>query len=287
MSVVRRSDCLVSCGWFLAFAMYMVQACFLMKFLEEHTTTNSNLYWIGVGLYLAFAVAVWVVLCRSKCYAETNDEVWLVWGFWFIYILLYMISVGIIFGEVAHKLKKSETYGPNFLKSILSIAPALLVLVLHLVISPSYRSGVLSLSVIAALNLFDGIEMLEIVLMQNEREDFNLDDSVENWIIAFACLSFLVTSLGLARNKFVGNDTIEVRSNGGAVCLGLFEILFTNVPFLALRVYVWHECGYEASIFIAKNIVSLVVGFVEFGIACKCCTCESVNDVGRIPNHFA
>jgi hypothetical protein len=245
-----------------------------MKFLEKHTTTHSNLYWIGVGLYLALFVAVLIVVCKSKGYAETNDEAWWVWGFWFMYILLYMISVGIIFGEVAHKLKKSETYGPNFLKGILSIAPALLVLVLHLVISPSYRRGVLSLSVIAALNIFDGIEMLEIVLMQNEREDFNLDDSVEKSIIAFACLSFVATSLGLARNKFVGNDTIEVRSDDGAVCLGLFEVIFTNVPFLALRIYVWDHCGYEASIFIAKNIVSLVVGFVELGIACKCCTCE-------------
>ncbi|CAB4000258.1 Hypothetical predicted protein [Paramuricea clavata] len=178
MAAAHRSDCLVPCGWILAFAMYIIQACFLMKFLEKHTTTHSNLYWVGVGLYLALFVAVLIVVCKSKDYAETNDEAWWVWGFWFIYIVLYIISVGIIFGEVAHKLKKSETYGPNFLKSILSIAPALLVLVLYLVISPSYRGGVLSLSVIAALNLFDGIEMLEIVLMQNEREDFNLGDSV-------------------------------------------------------------------------------------------------------------
>jgi hypothetical protein len=159
---------------------------------------------------------------------------------------------------------------------MLCIAPALLVLVLQLVISPSYRKGVLVLSVFAALNLFDGIEMLEIVLMQNEREDFNLDDSVEKWIIAFACLSFIVTSLGLARNKFngTGANTVEERGNGLAVCLGLFEILLTNVPFLVLRIYVWDHYGYEASIFIAKNIVSLVVGLVEFCIACKCCTCE-------------
>ena len=271
--MATRSNCLVALGWFVAFSMYIVQACFLMKFLEEHTTTHSNLYWIGVGLYLALFAAVLVVVCKSKeGYAETDDEVWWVWGLWFIYIILYVISVGIIFGEVFDKLKTTETYGPNFLKAILCLTPALLVLVLQLVISPIHRRAVLSLSVIAALNLFDGIEMLEIVLMQNEREKFELDESVQKSIIAFACLSFLVTSLGLARNKF--KETVEERSNGGAVCLGLGEILFTNVPFLVLRIYVWIDCDYEASIFIAKNILSLVIGFIEFCIACKCCTCE-------------
>lgn len=93
-------------------------------------------------------------------------------------------------------------------------------------------------------------------------------------IIVFACLSFVFTSLGLARKKFTDDDTVEERSNDCAVCLGLLLILVTNVPFLGLRIYVWADCGYEASIFIAKNIVSLVVGLVEFCIACECYTCK-------------
>ncbi|CAB4028045.1 Hypothetical predicted protein [Paramuricea clavata] len=279
--MVQRSECLVPCGWLVAFTMYIVQACIFMKFMEQHTSTASKVYWIGAGVYLAFAVAVLIVVCLSKGYAETDNQVWLVWGFWFIYILLYMISVAMIFGKVAHKLKESETYGPNFLKATLSIAPALLVLVLQLVISPSYRRGVLMLSGFAALDLFDGIEMLEIVLMQNEREHFDLDENVEKVIIACACFSFLVTSLGLARNRFdKDTDTVKERDDPKAVCLGLFEILLTNVPFLVLRIYVWADCGYEASIFIAKNIVSLVVGLVEFCIACKCCTCHGTHNKG-------
>ena len=248
-----------------------------MKFLEEHTTTRSNLYWIGVGLYLAFALVVTVVLCVTKGYAKTDDEAWIVWIFWFIYIVLYMSAVALIFGLTTHKLDKSETYGPNFLKIMLCTAPALLVLVLQLAISPAYRKDVLSLSVFAALDLFDGIEMLEIVLMQNEIDDFELDGPVEKAIIAFACISFVVTSLSLALNKLDGDSVIETRGdsdNPVALCLGFCEILLTNVPFLVLRIYVWADYGYEASIFIAKNIVSLVVGLVEFCIACKCCTCE-------------
>ncbi|XP_028399887.1 uncharacterized protein LOC114523223 [Dendronephthya gigantea] len=270
----QRSECLLLLGWLVALGLYITQACVLMKFLVEHTTTNSHLYWIGVGVYLLFALIVFVTLCCTKGYAQEPDEIWNVWFFWVVYIIIYIISVGLIFGEVAHKLDKSQTYGPNCLKITLCIAPALLVLVLQLVISPSYRKGVLALSVFAALDLFDGIEMLEIVLMQNEWEEFNLDESVEKWIITFACLSFLITSLGLTINKFDGESTVEEKSNRKAVCMALFVILFTNIPFLVLRVYIWVDCGYEASIFIAKNVVSLVVGFVEFFVACRCCTCE-------------
>ena len=272
--MAERSKCLVPCGWFLAFAMYMVQACILIKFLDEHTSTGSKFYWIGVGIYLVFAGIVAYFAWRYNGYADSDRGVWIVWGLWFIYVLFYTISVALIFAQIAHELEETDTYGPNCLKSALSIAPALLVLVLQLVISPSYRRDVLSLSVFAALNLFDGIEMLEIVLMQNEREDFDLDDNVEICIIAFACLSFLVTSLGLARNKFNKDGRVEERDNKLAVCLGLCEIFLTNVPFLGLRIYVWVDCGYEASLFIAKNVVSLVIGLVEFFIACKCCTCE-------------
>ena len=272
--MVHRSKCLVPCGWLLAFAMYLVQAAIFMKFLDEHTTTASRYYWIGFGIFLAFAVLVGFFAWKYDGYADSDKGVWIVWGLWFTYIVLYMISVAMIFGQIAHKMKKTETYGPNFLKSTLSIAPALLVLVLQLVISPAYRRAVLLLSVIAALNLFDGIEMLEIILMQNEREDFDLDESVEKLIVAFACISFLVTSLGLARNKFNHEGTVEERNSKKFVVFGLCEILFINVSFLVLRIYVWLDCGYEASIFIAKNVVSVVVGFIEFFIACKCCTCE-------------
>ena len=275
MPKVYRSKLLVPLGWLAAFALYIIQSCILLKFLVEHTDSNhSNLYWIGLGIYLVFAVVVIFAVWKADGYAETNKKVMWVWGFWLIYILLYTISVGIIFGEISHKLDKSKTYGPNFLKAILCITPALLVLVLQLVISPSYRKEVLGLSVLAALDLFDGIEMLEIVLMQNDFVDFDLHDGVVKCIIAFACVSFVLTSLGLFRNKFDDVDTVEKRSHRIAICFGLAAILFTNVPFLALRIYIWLDSGYEAAIFIAKNVVSLVVGLVEFGIAWRCCTCE-------------
>ena len=276
MPEVYRSKFLVPLGWFAAFTLYIVQACVLIAYLVEHT--GSKLWWIGVVIHIALAVVASIALWKADGYAQTDREVLCVWGFWCIYIVLYTISVAVIFGETSHKLDKSETLGPNFLKAILCIAPALLVLVMQLAISPSYHKEVLALSVLAALDLFDGIEMLEIVLMQNDWAEFKLSDTVETCIIVFACLSFLLTSLGLFRNKVDDVNTVKKRSNKLAVCFGLTAMLLTNLPFLVLRVYIWVDSRYEAAIFIAKNVVSLVLGLVEFGIARHLCSCGYKKD---------
>jgi hypothetical protein len=171
--------------------MYAVQALILMKFLVEHT--GNRWYWIGLAFYVILVfVAIAVAGDLNGC-ARKDEDVSKVWAIWLAYIVIFTTSVALIFFQVAEKLEQSHWLSPNVLKSVLCITPALLVLVPQLTISRSHRKSVLSLSVFAALNIFDGIEMLEIVLMQNEREDFNLDDSVsvEKWIIGFACLSFL------------------------------------------------------------------------------------------------
>ena len=140
-------------------------------------------------------------------------------------------------------------------------------------ISRTHRKAILSLSVFGALNIFDGIEILEIVLMQKERQDFHLGDAIETAIIVFALLIFLVTSVGFTRNKLVRSGKIvinRVYEDENPVSPTLMEVLFTNVSFLVLRFVVWYKFGYEAAIFIAKNIISLGIGVVEFWIAGNC-----------------
>jgi hypothetical protein len=97
---------------------------------------------------------------------------------------------------------------------------------------------------------------------------------MDHWLRMFK-LS-IVTSLGLARNKFVRRGKIVQRDDEDAVCCmvycthwTLLEILFTNLSFLVLRIIVWVYCGYEASIFIAKNLISLGIGVVEFGVVAR------------------
>ncbi|CAB4000261.1 Hypothetical predicted protein [Paramuricea clavata] len=208
------------------------------------------LYWGQVGLLVSilaiphdflFFVPAFVFTCiflRQHWAAKHADEdrsIWYVWAIWGTYIVAYVVVVAVIFGTVAKDLTEED-------------------------------------ALVAALNIFDGIQMLEIYLMQNERhfdfdsatEDlkdfltqnggdqterlkdflmrserpFDLNSETEVCIIVFACICFLLSSFGLVRNKFGANGEVKERETTSAV-FGLLEIFGTNFPFLVLRIVIW------------------------------------------------
>jgi hypothetical protein len=271
-SGAERSPRLVKVGWIAFFLLYCVQAVLLTLILWLNMGDPWYLLWI---LWFVPAI-IYIIHCfydkkaRRFKYADRDEDIWDVWFSWGLYIVAYVITVGMIFGKVAHKLTKEDDLGINALLGTLSLTPGLLILLLQLTICPSYRKPVLSLSIFAALNIFDGIEMLEIFLMQKEA-DFDLHKDLEICIVVFACFCFLLSPFGLLRNKFMPNGVVKERKET-SMFLGPLEIIGTNLPFLVLRSIIWHK--YEAALFIAKNSVALVIGAVEFLILKGKCKCE-------------
>ena len=264
MAEQSRTKWVVIFGWCLTLALYLVQACILIVLVGQHHDRGALVACIVLYLLVFIPLAVFFRRNSESGYASKDKEIWCVWAIWGTYIIAYVVTVAMIFCKVADKLTKEDDLGINALKGTLCITPALLILLLQLAICPSYRRPVLSLSIFAALNIFDGIEMLEIVLMQNEGH-IDLNSGTERSIIAFACMCFFLSPLGLVRNKFGDNGEVKERKETSMI-LGPIEIIGTNLPFLILRSVVWGVHKYEASVFIAKNIVSLVVGLVEFCI---------------------
>ena len=264
---MSRSKCLIGVGLFVYFTLYIVQASILVNFMADHI---NKFLWGYVIFFLPSLVLLGCYLIKCSC-AKNDDQLSVVWLIWATYIPPFLVAVAVIFAKVVQHLDIDKTFGPNALKGTLCITPALLVLLLYLTICPTYRKSILSISVTAALDIFDSIEMLEIILLQNERDDFQLSNDLKIAIIAFACGCFLISPLGLARNK-MDDDEIKERK-GTSILYGLIQIFCINLPFLILRLIVWFDCGYEASIFIAKNIISLVISVIEIGVLCECCTC--------------
>ena len=263
---VQTSPVLVCLGWLTLSMLFLAQVILLTAFLETHFTKG----WLVWPLLFLPAIVLFICFrcCTSK-YANNDKNILCVWVIWGAYIFAYIITVGTIFGTFAHKLTKDDTLGINALIGTLCITPALLVLLLQLTICPSYRKHVLSISIFAALNIFDGIEMLEIFLMQKEA-NFDLNKETEMCIVVFACFCFFLSPFGLARNKFKKKGVIEARKKT-SMLLSLLEIIGINLPFLVIRAVIWHK--YEAAIFIAKNIVALVIGTLEFLILKGTCQC--------------
>ena len=264
---MSRSKCLIGVGLFAYFVLYFVQASILVNFMADHI---NKFLWFYVVSFLP-SILLLVYYLRKCSYADDDDKLSTVWLIWATYIPAFLVAVAVIFSKVVHHLDSDQTFGPNALKGTLCITPALLILLLYLTICPTYRKSILNISVTAALDIFDSIEMLEIILLQNERDDFQLSNGLKIAIIVFACTCFAISPFGLARNK-MDVDEIKERQDT-SIWYGLIQILCINLPFLILRLIVWFHCGYEASIFIAKNIISLVISVIEIGVLCECCTC--------------
>ena len=268
----ERSPALVKLGWLAFFLLYFVQVVLFTLILAFRMGDPWYMLWflwfvpaIGYVYYAFYDTAA-----KGFKYAEQDQDIWAVWLSWGLYIVAYVITVGMIFGKVAHKFTKDDVLGINALLGTLCVTPGLLILLLQLTICPSYQKPVLSLSIVAALNIFDGIEMLEIFLMQKEA-DFDLGKDIEICIVVFACFCFFLSPFGLLRNKFAANGEVKERKET-FMFLGPLEIIGTNLPFLVLRALIWHK--YEAALFIAKNSVALVIGAVEFLILTGKCKCE-------------
>ena len=212
------------------------------------------------GLFIPAFVSFWYFFKSAKSYAANDTTIRGVWITWGLYIVAYVATVAMIFATFAHDLTKSDILGINALVSTLCMTPVLLILLLQITISPSYQKPVLLSTIFAALNLFDGIKMLEIFLAQNEA-DFDLNTATEISILVFACICFILSPFGLVRNKFMADGVVKARKET-SVCLVQLEIFLINLPFLVLRAVIWRK--YETAIFMVKNIVALVIGEIEF-----------------------
>ena len=266
-SSVECLDILFITGWAMLFVLYWGQVGLLVSIMVIHFDDLSYIAWF-LWFVPAFLYVIFFFYRNWELkYADKDEKIWDVWMTWNLYIVPYVLTVGMIFDRVAYKLTKQDDLGINALKSTLCITPAMLILFLQLAICPSYRKPVLSLSILTALNIFDGIEMLETFLMQNDGH-FDLNEHTERSIIGFACICFLLSSFGLARNKFESQDEVKGRTKT-SIMFSFLEIIGTNLPFLVIRSVIWKRHKYEVAVFIAKNIVSLVVGAVECGILIK------------------
>ena len=177
---------LLIAGWITLFILYCGQVGFLVSIMVKHFDNQSYIAWFLWFLPAVVYTFYFYKILKSK-YTDEDVKIWDVWMIWDLYIVPYVLTVAMIFDRVAHKLTKQDDLGINALKSTLCITPAMLMLFLQLTISQPYRKSVLSLSILAALNIFDGIEMLETFLMENEGH-FDLNEHTEKSIIAFACM---------------------------------------------------------------------------------------------------
>ena len=155
---------------------------------------------------------------------------------------------------MAGKLDSNSAFGPNMLKSLLCVTPvAIMALLNSAPPEPKYDSNVTAHSIVIAVNMFDGIEMLQVLLEKDG--NCKLPDGLQIAIIVIVCIYLFVSFLELAKIKFKDYEEPKMRKR-------IFYIYFCfqgvlNLSFLIVRIVLWAKYERDAAIFIAKNLISL------------------------------
>ena len=123
-------------------------------------------------------------------------------------------------------------------------------------------------------SVFDGVEMLEVTLDENELSH-EIPRSFEEGIIVVVCFSFLLSTLKLLEIKLDYGDWKPRKWT--SVSRKTLQILFVNCVFLGLRLTIYLKFGKDASIFIAKNgiiIIIIILSLFEICSTFQVCGCH-------------
>ena len=110
-----------------------------------------------------------------------------------MYVLGLVVSTTILFTIVEDSLDNEKFLGPNVLKMVLCITPLLLLLLLNTAENvKDHKELVSSLCFQLAVDLFDTIEIIDIVLEEREHSH-GIPKGFGIAMVVFACVSFLLS----------------------------------------------------------------------------------------------
>ena len=208
--------------------------------------------WYAVSLLFIPAAAMWWWISSNR--AEVSQ----VGVFWMVYIWLGVVpSIGIVFGRTGSIIGSKGFWNGSTLKLTLCITPLLHFLICHTRIATSdvHVGQISEWSAKAVINLFDGIELLGVILDENEcSHEISMD--FKNTLIAFTCISFLWWPISMAFDHEFADQYCDeaVRTSVSYSVQVLFDIIF-----LGLRLGLCLGYDKNASIFISKNIIFIIV----------------------------
>ena len=258
------------------FVFVAAQAVLLSQFLVDHEKNNG--FYGLVGLF-GIPLGYWFHTLRKKNLKRRLSVVWL------LYSCALVIMVAVIFGwmliqdnklreqEIATCLYKFNTtvnytnqphsfFDSKFLKITLCFTPGLMLLLLTSVTDENGSLKQLYLTTV--MDLFDGIEMVEVL-----HEDICNKIPME-WEIAVliaALLFFILSPLEVYEIKFDRNGDSTQRKKTAWVNIA-FQI-FLNLAFLIILLVLWFYYDFDSAVFLAKNMIGLVIALVGVLEECK------------------
>ena len=155
----------------------------------------------------------------------------------------------------------TKTLGPTLLKATLCVTPLLLLLLLNTASdaneSDENKDDVYKLCVQLAVDLLDAVEMIDIVLDEKEH-NYGISQGFGIAMITVACISFLLSLWPMIETKLHGR-----KKTISAISRNATEIGLVNGPFLVIRLVIVFSYGKDESIFVAKNVIAIILSVLE------------------------
>lgn len=273
---------MASCSLFLGrlvfFLLLLIQGGYLVAYSLDY---DEVAFWVPIvqGVLFAITALVWLVLICTKPKLRWLFYVWL------SYVITLLVNIWIIFGTIGDKLDSRKFLGPNILKGVLCVTPPLLLLLLHnaddLDRSNARKHLVSKLSFRMVVDLFNVVSMIDIVM--EDKGHGNTSYSNANIIInetqptiatsslttipEVASLSLLMSLWQLFENK-LSRDYTKIRFRT-TVLRNLVQLVLVNLFFLIIRPVVYAMYKKDESIFITKNIISIVWSTLDIRAHCE------------------
>lgn len=241
-------------GRIFCLALMLTQCFFLASYPAIY---SSNLKWYLASFSYAPSVFVWLFLVKFKK-AKLRSIFW-IWG---MYVLGLVVSTAIVFRIAGDSLDKDRFLGPNLLKKVLYITPLLLLLLLKTAEDvENHKCFVSSLCSRTALDLFDAIEIIYIVLDEKEH-NYGTPNAFGHAMVAMACISFLLPLWKMLEIDLNIGEEMPKR----ALWRYVFEMALVNLVFLIIRsvIFIKFKKGIDVdgSILIWKNLIAIILGIM-------------------------
>ena len=237
----------------LTFLTLLVGQCLLLASYPAKYHNNSIWYALLLFIAPAFGVSWWRFTSNERSDAQLVSV-------WFAYVWLGLVPViGIVFGLTVEELDKNKQFGPDELKIALCITPLVLLLLLSNGEDTITREEITLLSYKMTIDLFDGNELLQIVIDENI-ETFGIPRSFMRALISFACITFLLSPLEMSA-RLLFTDPYQ---NKCTVGINGFIQVCLNLTLFGLRLGIWLGEGWNYPFFTVKNVIMIFVRGFEF-----------------------
>ncbi|XP_046681065.1 uncharacterized protein LOC124367909 [Homalodisca vitripennis] len=178
---------------------------------------------------------------------------------WLVYVIIMLSKVVVIFespGLIEH-LSEKDKFGPNVLK--LTIALASLVF-LSLVEGHNWsKRGSARYSFVTSTCAKNGIEMFDAVaFLAMQMEGKVKESAYKDAILALSTFTFFLPALSLFKLSLL-DFASEKACLQVTVLQNVLRLTTVDLPFLAVRMYLWMYYNENASLFLMKNVFNIII----------------------------